>query len=221
MRLLICDDHVVFAESLAHLLATNGAQISGVTHHPAQAILALRSTPVDVCLVDVMFGAESVLDRLGELRAAAPATPIAVLSGRVDRPLLDACRRAGVRGVADKRQPVTEILDMLRRVHAGESALPAGPVAVGHAIVRPPATDAQRLAGFLTARERQVLGALVCGVDTPGLARTLGIAETTARTHVQAVLTKLGAHSRLEAATTAVRHGMIDPQTGEWLLHHL
>jgi len=46
----------------------------------------------------------------------------------------------------------------------------------------------------------------------------LGITANTARCHIQAVLMKLGAHSRLEAATTAVRYGMVDPQTGKWLL---
>jgi two-component system nitrate/nitrite response regulator NarL len=221
MRLLICDDHVVFAESLAHLLAAKGVEVIGVTHHPAQAILTLRETPVDVCLIDVMFGAESLLDRLSEVRAAAPDTPIAVLSGRVDGPLVEACRQAGVRGVAEKRQPIAEILDMLRRVHAGERVLPDGAVRAARVIARVPINDTQRLAGFLTLRERQVLGALVCGVDTARLARTLGIAETTARSHIQAVLTKLGAHSRLEAATTAVRHGMVDPRTGEWLLRQV
>jgi two-component system nitrate/nitrite response regulator NarL len=58
----------------------------------------------------------------------------------------------------------------------------------------------------------------VRGQDTARLARSLGVAETTARCHVQAVLMKLGAHSRLEAATTAVRYGMVNPADGRWLL---
>jgi two-component system, NarL family, nitrate/nitrite response regulator NarL len=62
-----------------------------------------------------------------------------------------------------------------------------------------------------------VLGALVRGDDTSKLARSLGIASATARCHVQNVLTKLGAHSRIEAATNAVRHGMVSPNTGRWL----
>jgi two-component system nitrate/nitrite response regulator NarL len=216
MRLLVCDDHVVFAESLAHLLGMQGAEVVGVTHHPLEAVRVLRSTAVDVCLIDVMFGSESVLERLADLRNAAPRTSIAILSGRVDRPLLEACRTAGVRGVAEKRQPVSEILDMLHRVHAGQCVLPADARPAGPG--RAPSPDVQRLARFLTAREREVLSALVRGVDTARLARALGIAETTARSHIQAVLTKLGAHSRLEAATTAVRNGMIDPVSGEWLI---
>jgi two-component system nitrate/nitrite response regulator NarL len=73
------------------------------------------------------------------------------------------------------------------------------------------------LAAFLTPREREVLSALVCGDDTKKVARSLGIAAATARCHIQSLLTKMGAHSRLEAATTAVRSGMINPETGQWL----
>ena len=62
-----------------------------------------------------------------------------------------------------------------------------------------------------------MLSALVRGDDTNTLARSLGIAAATARCHIQNVLTKLGAHSRLEAATRAVRNGMVSPETGAWL----
>jgi two-component system nitrate/nitrite response regulator NarL len=58
---------------------------------------------------------------------------------------------------------------------------------------------------------------LVRGEDTAKLARRLGISRTTVRCHVQSVLTKMGAHSRLEVATTAVRTGVVSPRTGEWL----
>jgi two-component system nitrate/nitrite response regulator NarL len=80
------------------------------------------------------------------------------------------------------------------------------------------ANDAQRLGRYLTAREREVLSALVRGDDTAKLARNLGIAAATARCHIQSVLTKMGAHSRLEVATTAVRCGMVSPESGEWLI---
>jgi two-component system nitrate/nitrite response regulator NarL len=50
------------------------------------------------------------------------------------------------------------------------------------------------------------------------VARSLGIASTTARCHIQSLLTKMGAHSRLEVATVAVRSGMVSPASGEWLI---
>jgi len=218
MSLLICDHHVVFAESLAHLLTARGYAVAQVTHSFDQLVAMLGRRPVEVCLLDVIFGTESVADRLPALRAAAPGTRIMLLTACVDASLLSAARAAGVHGVADKRQPVTERLRVLDRVTAGEIVMapetiepPAGGLARRHA------NDSQRLASFLTAREREVLCGLVRGDDTNKLARAMGIASATARCHIQNVLTKLGTHSRLEAATTAVRYGLVSPETGAWL----
>jgi len=220
MRILVCDDHVVFAESLAHLLVSAGHDVVAVTHHPDEALAVLRRTQVDVCLLDVVFGSDRVTARMADIRSASPRTRTVLLTGQIDDALIEAARAAGVRGVTDKRQPAAEILAIIERVHAGEIALPDGegheppPPTVGLRV----ANDAQRLATFLTPREREVLSELVRGHDTTKIAKGLGIAGATARCHVQSVLTKIGAHSRLEAATSAVRHGMIDPETGEWLM---
>jgi len=220
MRVLICDDHVVFAESLAHLLGMLGPEVVAITFHPDQAIAVLRREPIDVGVLDVEFGTETVLDWLPEIRAVAPATRLVLLGAALDSQTIAIGRAAGVHGVGDKRLPGAQILRILQRVHDGELVLPKDPVpepprrpaALGRA------DDTTHLAAFLTPRERQVLGGLVRGRNTIRLAKELGIAETTARYHIQSVLIKLGAHSRLEAATTAVRFGMIDPQTGRWLL---
>jgi two-component system nitrate/nitrite response regulator NarL len=218
MRILICADHIVFAESLAHLLTAAGKQVVAVTHDLTQAAAVLREQPVDVALVDVGFEGEPTLDGIADLRRAAPQTHIVLLSGRTDHAFVIAARAAGVRAVADKHRRVAEILDLLNRVYVG------GPITInntrssGASSWRCAVNDAQRLAAYLTPREREVLSALVCGSDTKKVARSLGITPTTARCHIQSLLTKMGAHSRLEVATTAVRSGMVSPETGEWLM---
>jgi two-component system nitrate/nitrite response regulator NarL len=218
MRLLICDHHVLFAESLAHMLATRGYGNVGITHHPDRLVELLRGEPVDVCLLDVIFGEDSIVDRLPMLRTSSPRTQLILLTATVDAALLSAARAAGIRGVADKRQPVTEMLQVLSRVVAGESVIePEAPARVPVNTARRYANDALRLGSFLTAREREALSGLVRGDNTKRMARSMGIASATARCHVQNVLTKLGAHSRLEAATSAVRYGLVSPETGDWL----
>jgi two-component system, NarL family, nitrate/nitrite response regulator NarL len=220
MRVLICDDHTVFAESLGHLLTTMNREVAAVTDHPDLAVGVLRREPVDLLLLDVMFGTENALDRLADLREAAPTTRIVLLCALVDDQLVAAGQTAGVWGVLDKRQPVAEIVAVLDRVYRGETVMPDIPGAASppSAQRRPVPNDEQRLAAFLTRREREVLSALVRGVDTARIARTLGIANSTARCHIQAVLIKLGVHSRLEAAAIAVRCGLVNPHSGEWLI---
>jgi two-component system nitrate/nitrite response regulator NarL len=226
MRLLIYARHLVFAESLAHVLSAQGKEIIAVTHDPDQLLDVLRRESVDVCLLDLVSSTESTLYRLATLREASPHTHIVLLGPEVDQALLAAGRAAGVQGIGDKRRPLADVIDLLDRVYAGEVVVRAGSVAepAVPSALRRPLNDAQRLAGFLTAREREVLSALVRGDDTNKLARSLGIAAATARCHIQNVLTKLGAHSRLEAATSAVRYGMVSPETGDWLRpgdHHV
>jgi len=186
MRLLICDYHVVFAESMAHLLTAQGYQVTGVTHDVDQLFAALRRQQVDICLLDVFFGTESIVDRLPTVHAASPATELVVLTAPVDPGLLNAARTAGVAGVADKCQPVTSLLRLLDRVAAGESVVePKAWMPIPIDPVPRHANEGLRLAGFLTAREREVLCGLVRGDDTKKIAGAMGIASATARCHIQ------------------------------------
>jgi ATP/maltotriose-dependent transcriptional regulator MalT len=71
------------------------------------------------------------------------------------------------------------------------------------------APEAHRLATHLTRREWQCLGLLVHGLSTTAIANSLGVSTTTARTHIQSLLTKLGVHSRLQAVALAIRTSLL------------
>jgi two-component system, NarL family, nitrate/nitrite response regulator NarL len=70
--------------------------------------------------------------------------------------------------------------------------------------------DARRLASYLTVRERECLALIAEGLGTDAMAKRLGVSNTTVRTHSQRLLTKLGVHSRLEAASLAIRYSLLD-----------
>ncbi len=220
MRVLICDDHVVFAESLAAVLAHAGIDVVGVTHSPDEALAALRSVQPDVCVLDVGYGQQTVLPHLADLRAAAPDTRLVLLSGTLEPWVVTQALAAGVHGFGHKGHRVDDIITLLQRVHAGETALDPTPPTPPHPArtARPPQVGAALLAPYLTTREREVLCRLVNGQDTRGLATGMGITWATARSHVQNVLTKLGAHSRREAAALAVRYGLVNGDTAQWQL---
>lgn len=215
MRVLVCDDHAVFADSLALVLADAGHPVVGVVYSPDDALTLLPSIEPDICLIDLGFPSGSVIDRLGELIDTAPATRFVILSGCVEPAMVEAAMAAGARGFAHKGQQAGEIVALIDRVHAGEIVIDP---ATGGGLPRRAWTDAQRLAGYLTPREREVLTRLVRGESTLALARAMGVTHSTARSHVQSVLNKLGVHSQREAVIAAARHGLVSVKTGEWLL---
>jgi len=152
-RILVCDYWVIFAEAVADLLTARGKQVIAVVHTLDDASAVLRTTPVDVFLLDVVFGKDRQLGRLAEFRKLAPATSMVLLSGRVDAELVSAARAAGVQAIGDKRQPVAEIMRLLDRVHVGDYPT-LGPEPAAPIVPRPrsgPSNDAQRLAAFLSS----------------------------------------------------------------------
>jgi two-component system, NarL family, nitrate/nitrite response regulator NarL len=215
VRVLICDDHAVFADSLALVVRGAGHGIVGVAYDPDGAVAMLRTEPADICLIDLHFPGGTVLERMPELREAGPGTRFVVLTGFLDRQLLESGVDAGIRGFAHKGRQARDILALLCRVHAGELVVDDTP---GR---RPAATrprsQAQQVARFLTPREREVLTRLALGESTTTLAKKMGITHSTARSHIQSVLTKLGVHSQREAVVEAARNGLVSVETGEWL----
>ncbi|MFI0353914.1 response regulator [Actinomadura sp. 9N407] len=215
MRVIICDDHAVFADSLSLVLADAGHTVAGVAYSPEDVLPLLRVRQADVCLIDLRFPTGTSLDWMQRLRAAAPATRFVVLTGFLEQRVLDAGLAAGVRGFAHKGQQAGDILAVLRRVAAGEIVVDQA-TRRGGAADRP-RSQAQDYARFLTPREREVLTRLARGESTQALAKAMGVTRSTARSHVQSVLSKLGVHSQREAVIEAARHGLVSVETGEWL----
>ncbi|GAA1779005.1 response regulator transcription factor [Actinomadura chokoriensis] len=213
MRMVICDDHAVFAESLSLVLADAGHSVVGVVYSPADALPVLRAGQPDACLIDLRFPSGTALDWMPRLRAASPRTRFVVLTGFLEQHVLDAGVAAGVRGFAHKGQQAGDILGVLRRVAAGEVVADQAALRGGAR----PRSRAQKVAQFLTPREREVLTRLARGESTQALAKAMGVTRSTARSHVQSVLSKLGVHSQREAVIEAARHGLVSVETGEWL----
>lgn len=215
MRVIVCDPHVSFAESLAHVLQGTGARVAAVVQKVPEAAMALSRHPTDICIVG-MGGAELRDHDMPALAALTGKVSVVVLVDTINAALRARCVDAGVQGLTEMRHGIAELSRVLDRVHRGRTALGA----VGRSVRNQPDEfgGAYRLAAFLSARERQVLSALVRGDHTSAIARSMGISQTTARGHVQGVLTKMGAHNRVEAVTLAVRAKLVDPHTGTWLV---
>jgi DNA-binding NarL/FixJ family response regulator len=123
----------------------------------------------------------------------------------------------GAAAVAEKKQHISDLLQLLDRVHAGERIMNPSAFRRRNRADQPDQIERRHISELLTPREQVVLCALARGEDTQRMARSLAITSATARSHVHSVITKLGARNRLGAVTRAVRIGLVDAQTAIWL----
>jgi two-component system, NarL family, nitrate/nitrite response regulator NarL len=213
IEVVIGDDHAVFLDALAVVLSSDGWTVTKA-RTIEDTVAAVSTQHPDVCLMDRHFAAG--LDGLAALRdllGVSPRTKVLILSADGNTDSVMRAMRAGAAGYVHKTRSVSVLKKTIERVLRGEVVVevPAGS-AIHPQLARQ--RDAMRLAGCLTTRERQCLELLVAGQDTAAMVSSLGVSAATVRTHVQALLTKLGAHSRLEAAAFAVRTGLLDEPAG-------
>jgi DNA-binding NarL/FixJ family response regulator len=136
-----------------------------------------------------------------------------LLADREDEDLLIGALEAGASGFLSKSAPLGELIQAARRVRDGEVLIPPrllGPLLFRLIRRRREQNDAMRQVSKLTGREKEILALLTGGADNNGIAQALVISPGTARTHIQNVLSKLGVHSRLEAAAFVIRNGILE-----------
>jgi two-component system nitrate/nitrite response regulator NarL len=212
VRLVICDDHRLLTEALASMLSAQGHVIEGIAYDADELLRLVAASDPDVCLLDLnLAGGTEGVTVARELLERHPRTKVIILSAVSEPSVVAAAIDAGVVGFVRKDQNASRIISTLERVAAGDMAIDGDLLrAAVRATPSPPRSDTSRLLSFLTAKERAVLLLLVDGSSTAEIARSLGIATSTARTHVQNVLVTLGVHSRLQAAAMVANAGALE-----------
>jgi two-component system nitrate/nitrite response regulator NarL len=211
VNILVADDHTAFAEALAEVLDDVDRHVVGVTCSVEDIIADVRATSPDLCLLDRWFDGEDALGLLSDLRAARAQMKIILFTADPDHDLPRRAFERGADGFVHKTRGISALVNALDRVVDDEAVVEVPPRWTAPRRADPSADShgPRLLATYLTARERQCLALLVDGVSTAEMGTRLGITTTTVRTHVQAVITKLGVHSRLEAVAWAVRYGLV------------
>lgn len=212
MKILLCDDHVLLAEALDSLLRLSGHEVV-VASTPTRALALLAETGYDVAVLDIGFPDGNGLDLLSSAREVSPDTRVLMLSANRDPEVVRTAVDRGAAGYVCKDVGVVEVIRAVERVSHGELVL--DPL-VARALAQRPRIrreDIEWLVGFLTRREREVLRRIVTGQTTEEMAHDMRVSRSTARTHVQNVLQKLGVHSRLQAMAAVSRH----PRGLSWL----
>lgn len=212
MRVLICSGQRLFAESLSVALEGCGATVTGVATTPAEALRMVDRAATDVCLMDLDGQGSAGLEGSQQILAKHAGTRVILLSAGMEPSAVSTAIAFGVTGFARHEMTVQAIFSTIERVHAKEVVI--DPLLLRGAVShrKGPLTEGQRLAEFLTPREREVLERLVAGQNTRAIAAAMEVTFSTARTHIQNVLAKLGVHSRLEAAAMAVGQHVVEPR---------
>jgi DNA-binding NarL/FixJ family response regulator len=207
MRVLLVDDHRMFAESLARLLnAEEDIEVVGVATSAAAALALAESTDPQICLVDYQMPGQDGVAVVGELKRRSPGLIVLMLSGAIEETAVLAAIQMGCVGFLSKDRAAAEVGTAIRRAASGQALIP--PQLLGRLLSK--LHGGQEILGAdLTERERQILVLLADGRSNSVIAEDLCLSVNTVRNYVQAILIKLSAHSKLEAVATAVREGVI------------
>jgi two-component system nitrate/nitrite response regulator NarL len=210
IRTLIVDDHTLFAEAVRATLEARGIRVVGVVTNGADAIRSVAEHRPDIVLLDLGLPDRSGLAVGAAILAERPETRIVALTALDDPRAVKESMRTGFHGYVTKDTPVAKFVDAVLAIFGGQVVVPYRFAAQAAGARSRQDQDVALMADQLTYRELDVLRLLAEGVRGDAIAQRLGITQNTVRTHVQSILTKLQVHSRLEAATFAVRHGIVD-----------
>jgi len=214
IRVLIVDDHALVSEALEGFLGEEpGIAVVGRAESVAEAIRLASQRQPSVVLMDSRLPDGSGADAAVAIRDLLPKSRILFLSGDDSKEAVVAAAQAGASGFLSKSKGSSQVIDAVRRVAAGEMLISAPVLAsvLGRVQARARGeAERRRLLEQLTRREREILGLMAEGRDTQDIADKLSISSTTVRTHIQHVLEKLDAHSKLEAVARAARYRLLE-----------
>jgi DNA-binding NarL/FixJ family response regulator len=205
IRVLVVDDHPVVRQGLRTFLdLQDDITVVGEAADGAGCLEAAEELDPDVVLLDLKMPGSDGVEALRGLRERGRRARVLVVTSFPEPAAVLPAVRAGAAGYVYKDVDPPALAAAIRAVHAGHVLLHPD-------VARLLAAGQDRPAGTqLTARERDVLTEIARGRSNREIARSLGLSEKTVKTHVSAVLAKLGVQDRTQAALYAVRTGLVD-----------
>ncbi len=209
IRVLLADDHAVVRQGLTTFLELqDDIEVVGQAANGAEAAAMAERLKPDIALMDLVMPVLDGIGAIGQIRAAAPATQVIVLTSFADDEKIFAAIRAGAAGYLMKDVSPQDLAAAIRMVHAGEPILAPG---VARRLMDEVGRPSEATAGNLTERETEVLKLIANGRSNKEIARDLTLSEKTVKTHVSNILQKLHVTDRTQAALYAVRQHLVEP----------
>lgn len=214
---LLVDDHSLFREGLANLLSgQDGIEIVGQAANGEEAIAKARELLPDLILMDVKMPGMSGLEATRRIKEEMPHTRIVMLTVSEDDEDLFEAIKCGAEGYLLKTIKSRDLIDMLKGVSQGEVALTrlmARKLWQEFAQQSQQSQPAAMFHPILTRREMEVVRLLSEGISDKEIAGRLSISVRTVKNHVHNILEKLQLQNRFQAASYALRKGLIKDDT--------
>ncbi len=207
VRTLVVDDHPVVRRGIAFALgAFDDICVVGEASNGDEAVRLCDMHRPDVVVMDMMMPGMDGSAATRKIREQNPTTQVLVLSSFHEAQLVRDALKAGAIGYLLKDVAIDELAQAVRSASRGQSTLHR---AATQALIQAQSARPE-LIEDLTDRQRQVLALVVQGRSNQEIAKQLYLGLSTVRFHVSAILAKLGAANRAEAAALAVKHGLLD-----------
>lgn len=201
IRILIADDHLVVRMGLRSMIDSQpDMRVVGEAASGAEAIELYRTHQPDILLMDLRMPGMSGVEATSAIREQFPDAHIVLLTTYDGDENIYRALQAGARAYLLKDIPRNEFLDGIRSVHSGQYCIP--PAVAARLAQRVPCME-------LSTRELDVLRLIVNGMSNKEIASTLSVTESTIKNHVNSILSKLNVRDRTQAATTALRRGIV------------
>ncbi len=209
MRVLVADDHSLFRDGIVSLLEAAGFEVVGQVGDGQAAVEATRRLRPDLVLMDLSMPGMNGLAALRAIRAGMPDVQVVMLTvSDADSDLFEAIQ-SGARGYLLKSLNAGEFIGILEGLRSGEAAITrktAARLMEGFASLSHQQTKQHE---HLTEREIELLQLIVDGLSNKAIAEKLSLSENTVKYHIKNILQKLGVQNRTEAATQALRSGLL------------
>ncbi len=218
LRILLIDDHTLFRSGIKALLQRQpGFDVVGVTGDALEGVKRAKTLQPDVVLLDIHMPGITGREAVSLVADEAPDARILMLTVSEDVEDLLQALRAGAHGYLLKNIETDFLVNAIRSAVDGDSVMSPQMTSKLMKSVSTPQTAPAAVPADkdrLSPREREILGFLARGASNKEIARSLELAESTVKIHVQNILKKLNLLSRVQAAVYAVEHGLTSKDEG-------
>lgn len=207
MRTLIVEDHPMVAEGFARLLSDqDDIEVVGIASSVEDGFRRARADRPDVVVLDQTLPGGRGTDLAVRIMEVVPGLAVVIVSGLAEEALVADVVDAGCAGLVSKVKAGSELVRAVRAAAGGETFLSAE--AVRHLGAR---RSGRYPGSDLSPREIEVLQCLADGLSNQAIGQRLFLSPNTVGNHLQRIMLKLDAHSKLEALVVALRYGLVDP----------